>query len=342
MNARIEPVTIRFGKSPSATTTKASGGWCGIPGRIPDEGFVELADAAHHFAANRLGQSGVVFKIPPKHASDGPVRAIAIAPDSPIEACDIYINGQSGKDVFRISPGVPWIGHLTDSDMVRVVPIREIPYLGLRAGIADPANPMAYDEFIKTTCVWDCTVAPDDSLPFDPQIVAPNVMLPLRLHFYRGDVLPPVAKGRAPYGGTLVVNFGGENFDDTVVNFQASTRMIVIVDGRRRVRVQAAQTDDGTATMAVYGVEGFPSDLYVFTPGGFSDSQINIPAYKQLLAATPIPGALGVLEPDFVAFDYMPASGNPYFAFAIDIEVAAPTLGMIGTGAVVVVRAWDE
>lgn len=321
MSGRIERVQVRIGKQPSLAAN-AGGGWCGIPGRTLERGFASLPAASSLSDPNLMPETGVLLRIPKKGHSDGPVRAIAIASDSPVEAADLYFNGDGGVNVFRISPGCPWVGQLSDNDQVRVVPIREIPYLGLRDSIAVPGDVMTFAEFALQTLVWDCTVVPDSTLPIDGGAHA-SVLIPIRLEIYRGDLQPHHVR-RAPYNGSLLWLHEGGCTDP---------RFIVITDGRRRVSVVAGG-DSAAGTVQIFGLDATKGEQLTIPNGLLLAAWSDVPLYTELLAPTAIPAAAADQMSAPLTFQY---AGNPYFAFVVQIDGA-----VAGDAGYIHVHTWDE
>jgi hypothetical protein len=66
-----------------------------------------------------------------------PVRAIAIAPDSTVDAVDLFPDGGTKRaDAIRVSAGRPWVGHMdrSDAERIYVVPVRPAIHSALTAG----------------------------------------------------------------------------------------------------------------------------------------------------------------------------------------------------------------
>jgi hypothetical protein len=322
----VEKVTLRFGKSPASDAGVWENAYAGIPGGTLLEGAARLPfpDPALGAAGavNRLSETGVILRIPKKAHSLGPVRAISIAPDSPIECVDLYINGSGGSSVHRIGPRSPWIGQLSEDDTIRVVPIREIPYLGWRQD-NDTADVRLNSAF------WDCTITPDPALVSAGEISGivdvPSVLIPVRLNLYRGDVPALPSGGRASYHASLLWAAGP-------AALITSARFFVITDGRRRVRVVCGQEDGGGASVSLYGVEASKSTPFAtpFDDDIDPDRRLDVYNLTELVAATAIGASIAV--PTILDYD-----GNPYFAVLVGITGAvADETGYVQ------VHCWDE
>ena len=246
---------------------------------------------------------------PARAHSQGNVTAIAIAPDSPIAACDLRIAGDNGQSIHRIGPGSPYVGRIDVDRHVDVTVVRDLPMLSrsvLFTGNPDPDQ-------INETVWWDCNASIDPNLGL-------NIQVPLRLIVYRGDP-PPMQITRAPlyaHVGWKVQDRGGA--------VATQPGLIIIVDGRRKVRVTAGRrTASGNASIQINGIEGFKSTVNNQAQGGILD----LASQDELLATTLIPDVFANL-----VFDY---DGVPYYAFEINILA-----GVIGAQGFITVKAYDE
>lgn len=193
----------------------------GTPGR-PSDGAWQSApsqlDTILAAGYTKLESADVYQRVdlPPKLISDGPVRAICIAPDSSIHTANLAIAGVD-DDISRarISPGNPWLGYLDDHNFAMV----SVP--SCMPGI-----------------LWD-----DDDIYLD----ASKAMLgdseigglawvgwPLRLEVWRGDILPMRARTRAPMYGRAIVNMANAS----------PWYVYACVDGRTRIDLEVDNTDD--------------------------------------------------------------------------------------------------
>lgn len=332
MTTHVQKLTVRFGKTAASDASVWENAYAGIPGGTLLKGAAQLGDDPPD--VNSLDETGVLVKLPHARPAWGNVQAIAIAPDSPIECVDLYINGEGGSSVHRISPSRPFIGTLNESDQLRVVPIRELPYLGWVEG-------QNTDEATAHSVFWDMTIAPDESLANGsaPPSDVPSVMIPVRLNIYRGNVPAGIAGARAPYHASLAFNTGGGGGAPTM----GKPRMFVVTDGRRRFRVAAAHLSIAVVNLSIYGVLPFKST--VGDPDDTFGTDIvperRIDAYELVTLATIAIG--NNLIPS--VFDYTPESGNPYVAILVAADYSAESLGD-NSGAdakgYFQVDAWDE
>jgi hypothetical protein len=257
------------------------------------------------------------FQVPVRHGGEGPVTAITIAPDSPIEALDLYLDG--GRVPHRIAPGAPFIGTIDDQLHMRVAPVRDLPSLSSFYEITDSAN---YPDEI---CAWE--IARNS---VNGQTVA---LYPARINLIRGSVNPSSQQRRAPYTANVVWEIkdrGGAV--PTIPTLQVCT------DGRRRVRVIATMWNrpGAAASLEVYGVEGVSA--MTRNNSGLNAGTLDLPAFDQLLAATPL--VIDLVRDKMIPtiFDWPGGGvGNPYFRFDAHI-----TGGVIGTRGELTVHAWDD
>ena len=148
--------------------------------------------------------------------------AIGIAPDSLIHSCDISLTGDPANAI-RVAPGLPLLGCRGEEKALITLPT--MPYgVALTATTVTPGAAGVY--------------------PADGQDVA---MWPLRLEFFRGDVMPMrTDHRRAPMVAKA-----------RVVTEAAVDRFVyVCVDGRRKIALAVApSTQDVTVT--VTGLVGY-------------------------------------------------------------------------------------
>lgn len=150
------------------------------------------------------------------------LRAVAIAPDSPIACCNIsFGNSQSDKTTHRISPGNPFIGEINEGSFAVSLPKGAAPALPISAG--------ANFSF--------------DAVP----ILGINTAYPLRLVLYydNAPVFLNQSDRRPPYWGKCRFLLGAA---------QAGI-FSMCVDGRRRLVVI---TTVGTATASMIVEEREP------------------------------------------------------------------------------------
>jgi hypothetical protein len=158
---------------------------------------------------------------------DGPVRAIAIAPDSPIHSAVVVIGGSNSAERHVISPSTPWIGDIGGAaDFALIAPLAMVPGQLFASGAAITG--------------WDCRLTTGgDGIAFG---------WPLRVHVYRSKepYSPYVIGQRAPMSGVI-------GFDLTGATPQ---NHFFCVDGRQRWDVMVTNNGPGTITVSVTGYDG--------------------------------------------------------------------------------------
>jgi hypothetical protein len=309
----VEKKLIYFGRR--ARNTGAEGAWAGIPhsslllaAEFRDSGGLDTA-------LNTFDQSSYLLQGPGQHQVGGPVTAIAIAPDSPIESVDIHIGDPGGFNSHRIGVGSPFVGEIHPTARVIVTPTRPLPML-----YRDYAGVLSTTAYRRSIVTWEMDQQDIDGIAATP-IVGP--LLPCRLNVYRGQVsiLP---ERRAPYHASMVwdVDTGGT---------PVTPEMFVITDGRRRVRVCATLDTNGPASVTIWGVEGRKKIHTTIEGAGHPNpsGRIDRPVFDELLAATVISSA-----PDMLVFDY---TGNPYQLFCVKV-----TSAVNASGGTLDLHAWDE
>jgi hypothetical protein len=162
-----------------------------------------------------------------------PLRAIAIAPDSPIAECDLWLGGDGGeRSHHRISPGNPYIGGRDNYDTAEISIPDSIPCLD-----GDAADTVYWDA--------DREVSDGSTMGGFDRIVG----WPLRLELWQGDTLPIRSHKRAAHVAHAVFQMA-----------ELDTRsMYVCVNGRRRVSVIAAligAPGESACTLQCYTVGG--------------------------------------------------------------------------------------
>lgn len=278
---------------------RAEADWTGAPAPFPAGSTVALERAAEK------------LNVPRRFAGEGPVNAISIAADSPIEACDVYIGGATGA-CHRIGIGCPLVGAIDENTQILVAPIRDLPAPLRREFIT---GAISGDRQIRETSFWEMPlqISPTDQ---------PIMTMPLRLNLYRGSGLP-ILVHRAQYSANMIFQVL-----DIGAGVPSVPALNVIVDGRRRVRVVAGIWDGaGAASLTVHGIEGRSGHISGTNPTGI----IDWPVFDELMAAT----ALTAI-PTPLIFDY--TDGNPYFAFTAAIAAGAT----VGTRGYISIHAWDD
>ncbi len=120
----------------------------------------------------------------------GPVRAVAIAADSPIACCDLWFGDATVQNRFRISPGRPFIGDISALDRLLVTVPQAIPNPW---DATDNGETVA--NFLLGSVFWGSSgVFPTPAGP-SPRV---DTSWPLRLELYRGELLPLVFERRSP------------------------------------------------------------------------------------------------------------------------------------------------
>jgi len=253
---------------------------------------------------------------PRRQGGEGPITAIAIAPDSPIEALDLYLDG--GRIPHRIAPGAPYIGAIDDQARMLFAPVRPLPSLASFYEITDSAN------YPTEICAWEI------ERTFDTQTKG---LYPARVNLIRGGINPASQHKRAPYVANLVWEI-----EDRGGAVATKPTLQVCTDGRRRVRVIATMWNrpGAAASLEVYGVEGVSA--MTRNNSGLNAGTLDLPAFDSLLAATPL--TIDLVRDKMIPtiFDWPGGGvGNPYFRFD-----AVITGGVIGTRGELTIIAWDD
>jgi hypothetical protein len=220
---------------------------CAIPG--PDaENCAVACEIDATYRANELVLADVSvakFKIliPQKHHTQGPVRAIGIAPDSLIHTCDVSILGKGGEmDRQRCSPGNPvLVSSDAEADFALIAILSSIP-------------PLTDNGSAKDATGIDASVI--------GQIDEANVFgYPLRLEIWRGDIPPMRVHTRA----AMVAEGCGEIvFEDNDWANTSARTFYLCTDGRKSMSIQIE------ATQGQCSIECFAREAHK-TPGGSAD-----------------------------------------------------------------------
>lgn len=312
MYGSVEKYIVRFGRRliPGGV---GPGAWAGKPTEFLDAGSAIVTNAAKP-VQNTLNDTADAIKIAgTKHA---PVTAIALAPDSPIAEVDLYISGSSQS--HRVSIASPFVGCIDRDAHVLVCPVRVMPAIHK----IHPTETITIAQYSAWGVPWEM-VTTERFTALGLDAIAPHPIA--KINVYRGAVSIGAVTRRAGYHASTMWRV----WLDGAVNSKPS--LIVVTDGRRRVRVQASRLDvasgGAAATIRIYGVEGFKS-ADGMSPT-VSDGRIDLPSFDELLPATALAD-----DPDVpTIFDYM---GNPYFAFVATIEGDAGAKGMLQ------ISAWDD
>jgi hypothetical protein len=255
MHSTIQRVTLRW---PYLNNTARNSGVVSaavlssvaIPGPIADGPVVtatvddDLAIGWNADGSARLAPETVAQKIELKRQGQGPIRAIAIAPDSAIKSCDIWLAGDGGEfQKHRCSPGNPVLAAVNDAqDYALVSALAAIPGIN--------ANPIG----AGTSKGFDATIPGSDS--DDNPIMA----FPLRLEIWHGEIPPLRAVERSEYCGEAIGSF---TYDDAEPVKPTTRLYYVCTDGRHRLGITlacfaiGAPPANGTqmATIECYAVE---------------------------------------------------------------------------------------
>jgi hypothetical protein len=163
-----------------------------------------------------------------KHS--GPVRGIAIAADSPIACCDLWLGDAVTQNRYRISPGRPWIGDISALDRVLVTVPQAIPnpWDG-----NDNAETVA--NFLLGSVMWGASGTFPTPVGPSPRV---DTSWPLRLELYRGELPPITFAKRSPM-------FADAWFalDEGVSANPAFGQVYFATDGRKRSSVTVANRD---------------------------------------------------------------------------------------------------
>ncbi len=318
-----EKITVRFGikRFNGAALQRSDGGNFGMPDPTLSRSVATIPrlESAWSFALDAFGPEvcGEMITVPRRaNTAQGPVTAIAIAADSPIESVDLHISG-STSHVYRVAPGAPFVGDLDDGDKILVVPNRPTPAL-LTSNFATAAVTEA--QMLEESNWWDAPPASTDGVVIVP--------VPARLVLFRGPTGPAAAAAlsrRARYTASAIWQVR-----DRGGAVPTEPTFTVLVDGRRRFRVEAGAWNGiaAGASLEIRGVIGHTSMI----AAGLS-TQLDLPGFDELLAATVL-DATAFAESLPTIYDYM---GNPYYAVECMI-----TSGTIGDAGYVTVHAWDE
>jgi hypothetical protein len=164
----------------------------------------------------------------PKPSGGLPLRAISIASDSAISACNISVGGNLDSATSRkVSVGCPLIGEF-ESEFVSVATLINVINFSSSGG----------------QWVWD-------GAPFASSDVPQNFNHPLRLDFWWGDILQAIPAVRAPLHAEFVITNVGAT----------STTSMLCVDGRRRIRVTALTPAATTPTITINQLYGFAQNV---------------------------------------------------------------------------------
>jgi hypothetical protein len=302
----VEKKIIRFGQR-GAGGSANEGSWSGLPTEMLDVGASHISDVAYIGTINR--RETTTLSLMSGGGGGEPVSAISIAPDSPIAEVDLYING--GASAHRVGVGCPFIGTLPPGTRIDVAPVQPIPALfHVRPGAT--MNSREYGLY----------VVPWEMAAIERQGGSDNIhpLVPVKLNIHRGALSHAILK-RAGYHASM----SGRIWLDAGTGLNSFPTLIVVTDGRRRVRVRASRSV-AAASLTVYGVNGYKTGEQ--SAFGFADGRVDHPQFDELLATTAID-----LVPTGTIFDY---TGNPYFAFICTMSGTATARFTLD------VSCWDD
>lgn len=209
---RRAQVSLKFGR------------YVDVPGEPALGGGASLDEIGTHTAINTIDQaySDTPLAIPQKMVTEGDVRAIAIAADSPMATLDLWLGDATIANRNRIAPGRPWIGSPGEADNVLVTLPRSCPDPFDSALLAGETAA----QFAASNVVWDTQsgVTPGTTGPATGTRV--EYVIPVRLELYRGEIVPFYQRKRAPYHAALSFS---QIADGTGTTYQ---RLWQITDGR--------------------------------------------------------------------------------------------------------------
>jgi hypothetical protein len=312
MRASIEKYTLRFGTRGSVASV---GSWAGKPTEFLPGGAALISNAAAPAQNTLNNTSADPIKLAGTKTS--PITAIGLAPDSPIAELDLYFDGEATP--HRIAIGAPFIGEIDQAVSLNAVPVRVLPAI-IRVNPTEVLTPAQYRAW---NVPWEMTTTEQFNFG-GTQVIAPHPIA--KINVYRGHTaLAAITRRAATHAAAMWRTW----LDGAVI---AEPSLIVITDGRRRVRVQASRLDVASggvaATLKVYGIEGYKT-ADGMSPA-LSDGRIDLPSFDELLAPTALAD-----DPEIpTILDY---EGSPYFAIVATIESAAA-----GARGMLQISCWDD
>lgn len=236
------------------------GRYVAVPGD-PTLGGAASFDENAQARINTFDQAVLVPTLPLalEQRTRGPITAIAIAADSPIAACDLWLGDATIINRVRIGVGRPFIGNIENIDVAQVTLPRALP---------DPwENPDGGDtsqQWLTKNYVHDVNIGTTQS-PISPLNDRAEFTLPLRLEIYRGDIGSIMLSQirRAPYPSDMFFSLTGVG-----LNY---CRMWQMTDGRDSIEVVISNqgTKNIKATIAGH-------DPTLKTKGGVNSNNIVI------------------------------------------------------------------
>lgn len=225
--ARVERHTLRFPGWKGDQASTYSG--CSVAGQsndvdtgADDGSFGSGLQLGVPTETTRHSKFKDAFRMLKIHTQD--ISAIAIAPDSAIAECDVWLDGNNDKQRFRVSPGCPLVGAFdSDRDSIFVTIPDSMPVLQLA-------------QHSTTDKVFD-------AIPITGPANVIDWGFPLRLEVWKGEPLPMrVAAKRGGYRAWF-----------RVLGSATERNCYVCVDGRRRIDVYVLP-DAADYTIKVFDV----------------------------------------------------------------------------------------
>lgn len=341
----VEKRAVYFGARQSgAAAPVEQGAFAGIPSpQFLDAGAARVPSTLT--AENTVHDTAIPLNVPAKSHTDGPITAIAIAGDSPIANVRIAVDGH----IFSISPDRPYVGALSPTAKVEVMPGRSCPMV-----YRTPVYVPTYAQYIRDIVTWDMPNV-DKILTGTYPLVGIDLAAPrpcAKLEVYRGGV-PSHLGGARRAAYTAEMEWQLTSYLDSVqpeppapaVYHLNNPAMLAIVDGRRRWTVTAKQLAVGAggqqARISIWGVEGYKTTNG--TDPTLQSPRADSPSFDLLMAATDIPD---LTTRDPLIFQY---SGNPYWGVFVFVLAAgigerdnANGSGAAGATGHVAIHAWDD
>jgi len=236
----VERVVLSLPEGVYASVPDDPAGGLGLFGTGAGGAVIDSAAAATS-AVQGIDLSYLVPELLAVVKRGAPVRAIAIAADSPISECDLWLGDVSKGNRYRLSPGRPLVGDISSLDHLNVTLPRTVP------------NP--WDDLANADTVANWSVS---NIPWgaSSQVLTPagpeprvDTAWPLRLELYRGELPPVIFRERAPeyadawvnidlgfaanpaYGKLWVPTHGRRFFEVVAVNRNAASQAQVTVFG---------------------------------------------------------------------------------------------------------------
>lgn len=235
----------RYGSVDRVSLSLPIGFYVGMPG-YPEIGGEFVLDNNASNANSTVDQAWLfpLLEAAIKGSTFGPVRAIAIAPDSPIACCDLWLNAAGISTRHRISPGRPLIGDLSDVDAIQVSLPNAMPDPWDEDGNADTQAQFLANNFVQDASLTAALRGAVASVETQINIV--------RLELWRGEVPPFSILRRSPYQASMW-------YSDTA-SANSYGRVWLVTDGRSRITVDVRnQPNNATLRFQVIGGRSVPA-----------------------------------------------------------------------------------